>query len=245
MAAFNKIEVRTYTLPPTKLIPNSPHVLIHYPGLLTSLVKDKNFSTSQIFDLFSSNGWQSQWIARYGPNQNSHYHSGAHECMAVISGGSAKIRFGVADSKEDREQDLGLGTAGKDLNEEGREKGGVLLDAEVGDVFILPAGVAHKTHNPLPKTDGIKFHQPPDKNDEVGSKKFFESIPIVGEFMMMGAYPRGEEWDFAVGGEHEGHFDDVWNVEVPEKDPILGTSAEGLTRLWALEDKTAYETVGS
>ncbi|KAJ4368492.1 hypothetical protein N0V86_009397 [Didymella sp. IMI 355093] len=237
MAASNRIEVRTYALPPTKLIPNSPHVLIHYPGLLTSLIKDKSFSTSQIFDLFASNGWQSQWIARYGPNQNSHYHSGAHECMAVISGGSAKIRFGVADSKEDREQDLGLGTAGKDMNEEGREDGGVLLDAAVGDVFILPAGVAHKTHNPLPKTDGIEFHQPPDKNDEEGSKKFFESIPVVGEFMMMGAYPKGGEWDFAVGGEHEGHFDDVWNVKVPERDPVLGMSAEGLTGLWSREDK--------
>ncbi|KAF2621540.1 hypothetical protein BU25DRAFT_379502 [Macroventuria anomochaeta] len=237
MSPASKIEVRTYTLPPTKLIPNSPHVLIHYPGLLTSLVKDQKISTTQIFDMFKSNGWQSQWIARYGPNQNSHYHSSAHECMAVISGGRAKIRFGVADSKEDREQDLGLGTQGKDLNEDDREEGGVLLDAEVGDVFILPAGVAHKTHDPSPKTDGIVFYQPPDKNDEIGSREFFEGIPIEGEFMMMGAYPRGGEWDFAVGGEHEGHFDDVWNVKVPERDPVLGASVEGLKGLWALEDK--------
>lgn len=237
MAATKQVEVRTYALPPTKLIPNSPHVLIHYPGLLTPLVKSENFSTSQVFDLFAANGWQSQWIARYGPNQNSHYHSGAHECMAVISGGSAKIRFGVADSKEDREPNLGLGTAGRDTNEEGREEGGVLLDAAVGDVFILPAGVAHKTHNPLPETDGIEFHQPPDKNDEEGTKRFFECIPITGEFMMMGAYPRGGEWDFAVGGEHEGHFHDVWNIEVPELDPVLGKSGEGLTALWTEEDK--------
>lgn len=157
--------------------------------------------------------------------------------MAVISGGSAKIRFGVADSKEDREQDLGLGTAGKDLNEQGREEGGVLVDAAVGDVFILPAGVAHKTHNPLPETDGIEFHQPPDKNDEDGCRRFFESIPVVGEFMMMGAYPKGGEWDFAIGGEHKGHFNEVWNVEVPERDPVLGTSAEGLKGLWTKEDK--------
>lgn len=233
MASTRKVEVRTYPLPPTKLIPNSPHVLIHYPGLLTSLVKDPSFSTRQIFDLFASNGWQSQWIARYGPNQNSHYHSGAHECMAVISGGRAQIRFGVADSREDREaKELGLGSQGHDLNEQGREQGGVLLDAEVGDVFILPAGVAHKTHNPVPETDGIQFHQPPDKNDESGSREFFAGIPIAGEFMMMGAYPKGAEWDFAVGGEHEGKFNEVWDVEVPESDPVLGTNAEGLTRLW-------------
>ena len=238
--ATNKVEVRTYTLPPTTLIPNSPHVLIHYPGLLTSVVKDKNFDPTKVFDLFRSNGWQSQWIARYGPNQNSPYHSGAHECMAVISGGRAKIRFGVADSKEDREQDLGLGSQGKDLNEEGREggsDGGVLLDAEVGDVFILPAGVAHKTHNPKPPTDGIVFHQPPDKNDEQGSRDFFARIPIEGEFMMMGAYPKGGEWDFAVGGEHEGKFGEVWDVKVPERDPVLGSSKDGLKGLWAKEDK--------
>lgn len=238
MSSTTKVEVRTYNLPPTKLIPNSPHVLIHYPGLLKSLVKNDSFSTTQIFDLFASNGWQSQWIARYGPNQNSHYHSGAHECMAVISGGRAQIRFGVADSAEDRAQDLGLGTAGKDLNEEGREEGGVLLDAEVGDVFILPAGVAHKTHNPSPPTDGIQFHQPPDRKDEVGSRKFFGSIPIQGEFMMMGAYPSGEEWDFAIGGEHEGRFRQVWDVAVPERDPVLGVSGDGLTVLWKKEDKS-------
>src|SRR5690242_9532963 len=212
MTSTSKPTVLTYALPPTKLIPNSPHVLLHYPGLLTSLVKNKSFSTNQVFDLFASNGWQTQWIARYGPNQNSHYHSGAHECMAVISGGRAQIRFGVADSEEDRAQDLGLGTAGKDVNAEGREQGGILLDAEVGDVFILPAGVAHKTHNPLPPTDGIVFYQPPDKRDEKGCREFFAGVPIEGEFMMMGAYPRGDEWDFAIGGEHEGRFGEVWGL---------------------------------
>lgn len=237
MASTTPVQVRTYTLPPTRLIPNSPHVLVHYPGLLSPLTSDRNFSTTQIFDLFASNGWQSQWIARYGPNQNSHYHSGAHECMAVVSGGSAKIRFGVADSQEDRGQDLGLGGRGEDLNAGGREEGGVVLEARVGDVFILPAGVAHKTHEPSPLTDGIVFHQPPDKSDEKGCREFFAGIPIQGEFMMMGAYPRGGEWDFAVGGEHEGHFDDVWNVEVPERDPVLGASAEGLTGLWKKDDK--------
>ncbi len=158
--------------------------------------------------------------------------------MAVISGGRAQIRFGVADSAEDRAQDLGLGTQGADLNAAGREDGGILLDAEVGDVFILPAGVAHKTHNPSPPTDGIEFHQPPDKNDEQGSREFFGGIPIIGEFMMMGAYPKGADWDFAIGGEHEGHFDQVWDVQVPERDPVLGKSGEGLTALWRKEDKS-------
>jgi uncharacterized protein YjlB len=233
----NQIQVKTYTLPPTALIPNSPHVLIHYPGLLTHLTQAPDFSPAKVFDLFASNGWQSQWVARYGPNQKSHYHSTAHECMVVISGGHAKVLFGVADSLEDRLKDRVLGGKSGDLNEAGREHGGVLLDAAVGDVFILPAGVAHKTHDPSPPSDGVEFHQPPDKNDEAGSRAFFGSIPVKGEFMMMGAYPRGEQWDFAVGGEHEGRFGDVWNVNVPERDPVLGASPEGLKGLWAREDK--------
>lgn len=231
MATTTKPEVRTYTLPPTNLIPNSPHVLIHYPGLLTSLVNDPTFNPTQLFDLFRSNGWQTQWIARYGPNQNAHYHSTTHECMAVISGGRAKILFGVADSQEDRAQDLALRPQG-DQNEAGREHGGVLLEARVGDVFVLPAGVAHKTHFPEPRTDDMVFHQPPDKEDEEGSREFFGGIPVVGEFMMMGAYPGGAEWDSKVGGEHEGRFDEVWSVRVPERDPVLGLDEEGLRGLW-------------
>jgi uncharacterized protein YjlB len=237
MPSPTKVKVRTYPLPPTKLIPNSPHVLIHYPGLLTSLVQEDTFSPTQIFDLFAQNGWQTQWLARYGPNQNAHYHSGAHECMAVISGGRAQILFGVADSPEDRAQDLGIGGVQRDVNADGREEGGVLLDAEVGDVFILPAGVAHKTHNPVPKTKGMRFHQPPDKEDEKGSREFFASVPIKGEFMMIGAYPKGDEWDFKKGGEDEGRFREVWRVKVPERDPVLGVDKAGLTGLWKGGDR--------
>ncbi|KAJ4350825.1 hypothetical protein N0V95_004378 [Ascochyta clinopodiicola] len=234
----NQIKVKTYKIPPTTLIPNSPHVLIHYPGLLTPLTQTADFTPTKVLDLFASNNWTSQWIARYGPNQNAHYHSTTHEAMAVISGGRAQILFGVADSKEDREQDLGLGAQTRDLNEAGRERGGVLLDAEVGDVFIVPAGVAHKTHQPFPVTEGMVFHQPPDRGDEAGTRAFFGSVPLWGEFMMMGAYPRGREWDFKIGGEHEGRFRDVWDVEVPERDPVLGVSLEGLRGLWSREDKS-------
>ncbi|KAJ4309841.1 hypothetical protein N0V94_008734, partial [Neodidymelliopsis sp. IMI 364377] len=130
MTTPTKVNVRTYNLPPTKLIPNSPHVLIHYPGLLTSLTTSPSFNPTQIFDLFAANNWQSQWIARYGPNQNAHYHSTTHECMAVISGGRAQIRFGVADSQADREAGPGLGGEYREKDAEGREKGGVLLEAE-------------------------------------------------------------------------------------------------------------------
>ncbi|KAH6639299.1 hypothetical protein C7974DRAFT_449379 [Boeremia exigua] len=218
-----KVEVRTYTIPPTPLIPNSPHVLIHYPALLLPLLKTPSFSPTHIYDLFARNGWQTQWIARYGPTQASHYHSGAHEAMAVISGSGAKIRFGVADSA--------------DSPDEAGEPGGVLLEARLGDVFIVPAGVAHKTHEPSPPTDGMRFLEAPDRRDEVGARSFFGGVVLEGDFMMMGAYPKGDEWDFKVGGEDEGRFGEVWGVQVPGRDPVLGMSGEGLRGLWKVEDK--------
>ncbi|KAL5116301.1 hypothetical protein ACEQ8H_005759 [Pleosporales sp. CAS-2024a] len=233
-----KVKANTYQLPPTTLIPNSPHPLIHYPGLLNSLVTAPDFSTTSIFDLFLSHGWQTQWIARYGPDIQSHYHSTTHECMAVISGGCATIRFGVADQADWKHGLLGIGDRGAG------ESGGIDIQARVGDVFIIPAGVAHKTFAPHPPTQELAFHQPPDveqgKADEHldaesvrRHREFFSSVPLEGEFMMMGAYPRGGVWDFKIGGEHGGGREgSVWAVGMPGEDPVLGESAEGLLGLW-------------
>ncbi|EAT83120.1 hypothetical protein HBI56_071330 [Parastagonospora nodorum] len=231
------IESKTYILPPTPRIPNSPHPLIHYPGLLTDLVKDASFTPTQIFDLFLSHGWQTQWIARYGPDIQSHYHSTTHECMAVISGGSATIRFGVADQPDWKHGLLGIGERGAG------EEGGLDINANVGDVFIIPAGVSHKCFAPSPNKRPLEFRQPEDVErgkarealDEEGvarHRAFFGGVGVEGEFMMMGAYPKGGVWDFKVGGEHEGRERGVWDVPVPAEDPVLGGSKEGLRGLW-------------
>ncbi|KAF2733015.1 hypothetical protein EJ04DRAFT_513552 [Polyplosphaeria fusca] len=217
------VQVKTYALPPTDLIPNSPHVLIHYPRLLEDLVKSPSFTPSAIYDTFARNGWYSQWIARYGPDQASHYHSAAHECMAVISGEGATIRFGVADASSDAD---------------GHENGGVEVQASLGDVFVLPAGVAHKTFRPRPDSIGLDFMAPEDENGKLvasptEARAYFEQVKMTGAFMMMGAYPKGYEWDFMVGGEHKGRFPEVWNVSVPEADPVLGVDPEGLRGLWS------------
>ncbi|KAK3092216.1 hypothetical protein LTR53_019624, partial [Teratosphaeriaceae sp. CCFEE 6253] len=120
-------EVKAYPLPPTALIPNSPYPLLHYPGLLAAKA---DCNAAKVYDLMTSNGWDFQWIYRYGPTQASHYHSTAHECMAVLSG-SATIRFGVADTSNDMEAST-FGDA--------HEAGGVEVHAEKGDVFLIPAG---------------------------------------------------------------------------------------------------------
>ncbi|KAF1846108.1 uncharacterized protein K460DRAFT_417255 [Cucurbitaria berberidis CBS 394.84] len=230
-------KVKSYNLPPTPLIPNSPYPLLHYPALLRDQVQSPDFQTTNIFDLFASNGWQSQWIARYGPDIQSHYHSTTHECMVVISGQGATIRFGVADSKT---WDYGKFAFGDRAD---GEEGGLDLQAGLGDVFIIPSGVSHKTFNPRPNTSVLAFHQPDDiangqardlsPEKERARRDFFSKVPVEGEFMMMGGYPYGGVWDFAVGGEHKGHEEDVWFVPKPEKDPVLGKSKEGLVGLWA------------
>lgn len=222
------VEVRTYIIPPTKLMPNSPHVLIHYPRLLLSKIEDPNFTPSDLYDLYASNGWESQWVARYGPTQASHYHSQAHEAMTVISGEGATLRFGVADTSDDEEEH----THGN-----GYEEGGVWVEASKGDVFILPAGVAHKTYDPKPDSPGLEFHQCKDEDGKVirepqHARKFFEGVEVGEHFMMMGSYPLNNDWDFAVGGQHKGREIEVWRVPKPPRDPVLGLDPEGLVGLW-------------
>lgn len=222
------VEVRTYKLKPTPLIPNSPHVLIHYPGLLLSMIDSPDFNLSTLYDLYARNGWESQWVARYGPTQASHYHSAAHECMTVISGEGATIRFGAADTSDNEEEH----THGS-----GHEDGAIWLQASRGDVFILPAGVAHKTYDPRPYAPSIDFLQCKDEDgkvirDPVKARKFFEDIKVSGDFMMMGSYPRENDWDFMVGGEHKGREEQVWSVPKPTYDPVLGDSDQGIRGLW-------------
>jgi uncharacterized protein YjlB len=143
-----------------------------------------------------------------------HYHSSAHECMVVLTG-TARIRFGVADVPEGD-------------SPTGKEEGGIEVDANPGDVFILPAGTAHKTFNTIPESS-LKLLTPGD-----GHAVDLEGLKAVKPdgFTMMGAYPEGSDWDHAVGGESEGAFEEVWSVPKPSRDPVLGDQAGGLCELW-------------
>jgi uncharacterized protein YjlB len=143
--------------------------------------------------------------------------------MAVLSG-TATIRFGVADTVDDLQES----TYGS-----GREEGGVDIQARAGDVFIVPAGVAHKTHDASPPTE-FRLLTP-------GNGHTIEAEDVTGAlvgleldgFTMIGAYPLdGGEWDFAQGGEHVGNFERVWGVQKPTRDPVLGEAEEGLVGSW-------------
>ncbi|OCT44679.1 hypothetical protein CLCR_06303 [Cladophialophora carrionii] len=212
------VEVKKYHLPPTALIPNSPRPLLHYPGILSA----SESITTEAYDSFTNNGWQVQWIFRYGQTQASHYHSATHECMAVLSG-TATIRFGVADTASDLEES----THGS-----GQEGGGVEVEARAGDVFIIPAGVAHKTFDTQPSAE-LKLLTPGSGHDIPASdvRGALQKLELSG-FTMLGAYPVGGQWDFATGGENAGNYTQVWEVSRPENDPVLGKDKNGLVGQW-------------
>ncbi|CAG8151364.1 unnamed protein product [Penicillium olsonii] len=210
------VEVRQYQLMPTNFIPNSPRPLLHYKDVLAT--RHSQCDPAEVWDMFTKNEWDVQWIFRYGPTQLSHYHSRAHECMAVLSG-TARIRFGVADTSDD----LMENTHGSSW-----EDGGVELEAEAGDVFIIPAGVAHKTYNTKPDAEfqlltpgsghGIEADDP---------KKALAEVQLSG-YTMMGAY-NGGKWSFVKAG---GNYERVWSVPKPRYDPVFGDSERGLCKTW-------------
>jgi uncharacterized protein YjlB len=212
-------EVKSYKLPKTGLIPNSPYPLLHYPGLLADKT---DCNAAKVYELFTGNGWTPQWIYRYGATQRSHYHSTAHECMAVLTG-SATIRFGVGDTSDDLEQST-HGSAFED--------GGITLQATAGDVFLIPAGVSHKTHNTSPPAE-FALLTPGNGHfiDAEDPKKALTDVKLSG-YTMLGAYPTGSAWDSCTGGEHALKEETVWAVPKPELDPVLGDSEEGVHGLW-------------
>ncbi|CAJ2506481.1 Uu.00g006110.m01.CDS01 [Anthostomella pinea] len=211
---------KTYNLEPTPLVPNSPYPLIHYPRFFGS--DGRNLDALTAYRSFLVNGWETQWIARYGPSQRAHYHSKTHECMTVLSG-TATIRFGAADADDDMQTNT---------NGAGHEGGGVEIHAEPGDVFVIPAGVSHKTFDAKPVAES-GFLIPGDGHRTAGGnvEETLKDVKLNG-FTMIGAYQHGGEWDFSVGGEHAGRYETVWSVPKPARDPVLGEEREGLSGLW-------------
>lgn len=212
------VEITQYHLFPTELIPNSPRPLLHYKNVLPKHPTTTHCNPVHVWNLFTKNEWDVQWIFRYGPTQLSHYHSQAHECMAVLSG-TAKIRFGVADTSPDMHENT-HGSAWED--------GGIILQAEAGDVFIIPAGVAHKTHDTKPDAEFALLS--PGKGHGIEAEdpvKALSDIRLEG-FTMMGAYCGGK-WDFVVMG---GEFEKVWSVSKPKFDPVFGDKEDGLRGRW-------------
>ena len=132
-------------------------------------------SSSTIENVFHENNWVNSW--RNGLYSFHHYHSTAHEVLGIYSGW-VKAQLGGP--------------------------GGKIVTVEVGDVVIIPAGVAHKN-----------IDQSPD-------------------FKVVGAYPTGQIPDMKYGkpGERPGADQNIQNVDLPEYDPVYGKTGP-LMELWS------------
>ena len=80
---------------------------------------------------------------------------------------------------------------------------GERLELRAGDVAILPAGTGHCNE---------------------GSS---------GDFLVIGAYPRGQDWDLRRGdpAEHDEAVENIRRVPMPEADPVRGSEGP-LLELW-------------
>jgi uncharacterized protein YjlB len=95
-------------IPGNGRFPNSRLPLLVYPQAL-------NADSPTPEEVFLANAWGGTW--RNGVYPYHHYHSTAHEVLAVV-GGSATLLFGG--------------------------EGGIQVEARAGDCVVIPAGVAHK-----------------------------------------------------------------------------------------------------
>ena len=124
--------------------------------------------------LLRGNGWGGAW--RNGVYSFHHYHSTAHEVLVVYRG-SAQVQLGGPN--------------------------GITAAIEVGDVVVIPAGVAHKN---------------------LGASR---------DFGVVGAYPTGQSPDMNDGAAGERPHTDqtIAALPLPAADPVYG-AAGPLVELW-------------
>jgi uncharacterized protein YjlB len=106
-------EVKSFLLADDGRIPNNPRLpLLLYVGALQLIGGGPAAVCERIFAL---NQWGGSW--RNGIYSFHHYHSTAHEVLAIASG-TARVHFGG--------------------------ESGPIVEVKPGDVVIIPAGVGHK-----------------------------------------------------------------------------------------------------
>jgi uncharacterized protein YjlB len=109
----NPPNVTSYLLPDDGRIPNNPTLpLLIFSGALQLPEQDP---ASFCERLYQTNGWGNGW--RNGIYSFHHYHSTAHEMLAIARG-QVRVHFGG--------------------------ESGPRLSVKAGDVVIIPAGVGHK-----------------------------------------------------------------------------------------------------
>lgn len=142
------LRVSKHQIPAHDLIPNTSiqnKPLLHYHGVFPSSI-----NASQIESHLNSVGVvEPQW--RFTMYSTTHFHSTSHEVLC-ISSGKATLCFGGENNQ-----------------------GKVELEAQKGDMLVVPAGVGHR----LLKEEG------------------------GAGFEMVGSYPKGFHWDMCYGKKEE------------------------------------------
>ncbi len=112
MSNHTEVSIDTFKLGEDGNFPNNKKL----PVLLFRQVMESSGNLAIQFEsMIAGNGWSGSW--RNGIFPYHHYHSTAHEVLAVYSG-SVRVQLGGPNGK--------------------------LVDLKAGDVVVLPAGTAHK-----------------------------------------------------------------------------------------------------
>lgn len=155
------VQLSHFLLPAHDWVPNHPR----FPVLLYRSALGPE--TPKLADAFearlNAHGWPAQW--RDGIFDYHHYHSTAHEALAVFSGQAELILGGP---------------------------GGTVLALETGDLLVLPAGTGHCLHT------------------------------ASADFQVVGAYPRGQDWDICREAPSAAQRAAILGVPLPASDPLDG-----------------------
>jgi len=107
---MNSINCQAFHFEDDGSIPNNELPLLLYPQALS----DEQLDPDKCIRLLADHGWTGAWVNGIFPYH--HYHSNAHEVLAVI-GGSARVMLGGPEGEE--------------------------VEIKAGDVVLIPAGVGH------------------------------------------------------------------------------------------------------
>ena len=131
-----------------------------------SYVKQNNLSDKNFESTFLQNGWANNWHDII--LTEDHFHSNTHEVLG-LKRGQARLMLG------------------------GRK--GKMVNVDMGDVIILPAGVGHY------------------------------SVDHSMDYQFVGGYPNGADWNLKFSLKKENSpsiLAEIANIPLPEKDPIFG-----------------------
>ncbi|KAF9693194.1 hypothetical protein EKO04_008764 [Ascochyta lentis] len=185
LTPLSSLRISTHYIPSHAHLPNTtPH---NHPLMIYHSCFPSSTSPSAIESHLPNNSITPQW--RYTMYTTSHYHSTTHEILCIVNG-RAKLLFG---------------------GEQNPEK--VETEVKVGDVVVVPAGVAHRLLE-----------------------------DVEGGFEMVGSYPKGCSWDMCYGkaGE-EAKAEAVGKVKWLEKDPMYGDDGPVLWGKEKLEQSAKSE----